>query len=120
MRAIEEYNLTGITTGKVTLYPENNKNLNYKKIITGQLESYQQRKKENSVWDNYNKYIKESIQKNNLKINLKNLNQKLDKLDEMKKDQKNYIQDDINKIIDEINKIYKEIIEDINKQIKDN
>lgn len=113
MRAIEEYKLTGTTTGTVTLYPENNKNINYKKIVTEPLESYKnQKKKENTVWENYNNFIQESIKKYNLNINLNPLKQQLAKLEEMKKGNK-YTIEDINNKIDEINKIYKEIIEKI-------
>lgn len=116
MKAIEEYKVTGDTTGKITLYSKNNTNIDYKKIITEELESYQnQHKKEYTIWERYEEFINNSIKDNNLNINLTLLNTKKEQLEEMKKIINFYTKDDFNKIIDEINNQYKEIIKEIEK-----
>lgn len=116
MKAIEEYKVTGDTTGKITLYPKNNTNIDYKKIITEELESYQnQHKKEYTIWERYEEFINNSIKDNNLNINLTLLNTKKEQLEEMKKSINFYTNDDFNKIIDEINNQYKVIIKEIEK-----
>lgn len=110
MKAIEEYNITGETTGKVTLYPKNNKDIDYKKLITEELKSYQYQKKESTIWDKYEEFINNSIKDYKLNINLTKLKTTKKQFEEMKQSINFYTNDDFNKIIDEINKEYKKII----------
>lgn len=110
MKAIEEYNITGETTGKVTLYPKNNKDIDYKKLIIEELKSYQYQKTEPTIWDKYEEFINNSIKDYKLNINLTKLNTTKKQFEEMKQSINFYTNDDFNKIIDEINKEYKKII----------
>lgn len=111
MKAIEEYKVSGDANGKVTLYPRNNVNVDYKKLVTDELESYlEQQKKEYTIWEKYDEFIKCSIRDYNLNINLSELDMNKDKFEEMKLNINFYTSDDFNVIIDEINREYKEII----------
>lgn len=111
MKAIEEYNVSGDASGKVTLYPRNNVNVDYKKLVTDELESFlEQHKKEYTIWEKYDEFIKCSIRDYNLNINLSELDVNKDKFEEMKLNINFYTSDDFNVIIDEINREYKEII----------
>ncbi len=111
MKAIEEYNVSGDASGKVTLYPRNNVNVDYKKLVTDELESFlEQHKKEYTIWEKYDEFIKCSIRDYNLNINLSKLDVNKDKFEEMKLNINFYTSDDFNVIIDEINREYKEII----------